>query len=726
MQTISLPASDKSDDSGFISISTFFDAQSIAVVGASNVKGKVGYDVINNLKEAQYQGKIFPINIKEPDVQGLKAYKTLKAVKQAIDLVVVCVPTKFVSSIIDEMGLLGIHHVVVITAGFKEAGVEGTILEKELAEKLKKYKIRAIGPNCLGIMDTHSRINASFASNMPLKGNLGFLSQSGALITGILDWSLNEHLGFSKFISIGNKVDIDESDLIEELGKDDKTTAILAYLESINRGKKFIEVCREVAEKKPILVFKSGTSKSGAKAASSHTGSMAGANTAYDAAFEKSGVIRAKTVEELFDYATAYASQPLPKGPKICIITNAGGPGIIATDHAENSGLTLASLSGDTINYLAKNLPPAGAYNNPVDILGTASGEEYKFALETVIKDESVDMVLIILTPQGMTEPEETAKAIIESLKTNHDKPIACSFMGGPDVEPSIELLRQADIPCFPFPERAVNSLLGLYKYSKVKERIKNIKSPRKFNDVQKELVNDIFESVINKGRVQLLGAEAIDVAKAYRINAPLTKTAFSVNEAVRIANEIGYPVVLKITSPDITHKTDIGGVIVGVKDEDSVRVHFKDIMRSARKSFPDTKVLGVDIQEMKKTGYELIVGSASDPQWGHLAIIGGGGIYTNIYQDVAFNLVPISHDEAYEMIKKTKVYNILQGARGKNPANIQAIVETLERISQLITDFPEITDLDINPFFAYEDGISAVDVKISISHEIYYKLRSE
>ena len=386
----------------------------------------------------------------------------------------------------------------------------------------------------------------------------------------------------------------------------------------------------------------------------------------------------------------------------------------------------MASLSGDTINYLAGNLPPAGAYNNPVDILGTASGEEYKFALETVLKDEGVDMVLIILTPQGMTQPEETARAIIESRKDFNNKPIACSFMGGPDVEPSIELLRQAKIPSFPFPERAVNSLLGLYKYSQVQERIKNLKPSRTFDDIQKEAVDEIFESVINKGRVQLLGAEAINVAKAYGINAPMTKTAFSVNEAIRIANEIGYPVAMKITSPDITHKTDIGGVVIGVQNEDAVRNHFKDIMRSARKHFPDTKVLGVDIQEMKQTGYELIVGASSDPQWGHLAIIGGGGIYTNIYQDVAFGLTPISHDEADEMIKNTKIYQVLRGARGKKPANIEAIVETLERISQLITDFSEITDLDINPFFAYEEGISAVDVKISLSHEKYYKLRSE
>ena len=375
---------------------------------------------------------------------------------------------------------------------------------------------------------------------------------------------------------------------------------------------------------------------------------------------------------------------------------------------------------------MAGHLPPAGAYNNPVDILGTASGEDYKFALETVLKDDSVNMVLIILTPQGMTQPEETAQAIIDTRKNYNDKPIACSFMGGPDVDSANELLRQADIPCFPFPERAVNSLLGLYKYSMVRDRMKSVKSPRRFDDVDREKVNEIFESVINKSRVQLLGAEAINVAKAYGINAPITKTAFSVNEAARIANEIGYPVVMKITSPDITHKTDIGGVVVGVKNEEDVKNHFKEIMRSARKSFPDTKVLGVDIQEMKKTGYELIVGASSDPQWGHLAIIGGGGIYTNIYQDVSFGLVPISHEEADEMIKKTKIYNVLQGARGQKSANVPAIVETLERISQLIIDFPEIADLDINPFFAYAEGISAVDVKITLSYEKYHKLRSE
>jgi acetyltransferase len=561
---------------------------------------------------------------------------------------------------------------------------------------------------------------------MPLKGNLGFISQSGALITGILDWSLNEGLGFSKFVSVGNKLDVDEVDLIKEMGRDKNTDVILAYLEMISKGDEFIKVCKEVAKRKPIIVIKSGTSSAGARAASSHTGSMAGANTAYDAAFEKAGVIRAESVEELFDTATAFSSQPLPKSPNLCIITNAGGPGIIATDHAEKVGLNLPTLSGNTINYLRENLPPAAAFTNPVDVLGTGAENDYRIAMEAVLKDELVDMVLIILTPQGMTEPEKTAEMVIELHKKFPMKPVAVAYMGGFELIDGTKIFKDNDVPCFPFPERAANALAGLWKYTQIKQRLKEKSYYTEFDGVDKEIVEEIFESVANKGRVQLLGSEAIAVARAYGIAAPLTKTAFTVGEAARYGEDIDFPVVMKITSPDIVHKTDIGGVYIGVESANEVRYRFKQMMRSARKHFPETKVIGVDIQKMEKTGYELIIGVSMDPQWGHLCIIGGGGIYTNIYQDVSFSLVPVSNKEASNMLKATKIYQILQGARGLERADIPAIIETLERISALLTDFPEILDLDINPLFAFKDGVSAVDVKIKISHERIERIYTE
>ncbi|MFV2015813.1 MAG: acetate--CoA ligase family protein, partial [Candidatus Heimdallarchaeota archaeon] len=433
-----------------------------------------------------------------------------------VELVFIAVPVKFVLSVIDDMGQLGIKYVVIITAGFKEVGSKGAELERELGNKLREYGIRAIGPNCLGLLDSHTPLNGSFASRMPIKGNLGFISQSGALITGILDWSLNEELGFSKFISVGNKLDIDEVELIDELGKDPQTTAILAYIEAINKGRQFIEICQKVSLEKPIILIKSGSSKAGARAATSHTGSMAGANTAYTAAFEKAGVIRAESIQDLFDTATAFSSQPLPQSPNLCIITNAGGPGIIATDYAEFAGLELATLSAETIEILQKELPPAASAINPVDVLGTGSAKEYEIALNRVLADENVSMVLLIITPQGMTEPVKTAQILIDYHEQYPQKPVAATYMGGVDLAKGSKLLKENGIPCFSFPERAVTSLNGLWQYAKIKKHRAEFSAEPKIFKVDKKKVEDILESVLNKGRVTLLGSEAIDIAAAY------------------------------------------------------------------------------------------------------------------------------------------------------------------------------------------------------------------
>jgi acetate---CoA ligase (ADP-forming) len=693
----------------------FFNAMSIAIIGASNNPGKVGYDVVKNLKLANYPGKIYPVNPKESSVQGYKSYKSLLDINKQIELVIISVPSNHVLNIIDQMHESKIKSVIIITAGFKEIGPEGAKLENELSKKLKKYNIRAIGPNCLGLLSTGLPLNASFASRMPRKGNLGFISQSGALITGILDWAEEEELGFSTFISVGNKTNVDEVDLIEELGRDDNTKAILAYLESIDHGSDFIRVCREVAKTKPILVLKSGRSLAGARAASSHTGSMAGTDESYVSAFKKAGVIRAKTVEELFDTATAFSSMPLPNNNRLCIITNAGGPGIIATDDSEFAGLELSILEPDTINYLHDILPAAASTHNPVDILGTANGNDYYLTLEAVLKDNNVDMVLVILTPQGMTEPMKTAVSIVELHGKYKNKAISAIYMGGADLIESVKYLKSKGIPTFEFPERGVRALAGLWQYVNIKSTIFENYQVKKFDDVDRDFVEGLFESVRNKGRVALLGSEAISVARAYGINAPLTKTAFSINEAKYIAKEIGYPIVMKITSPDIVHKTDIGGVKIGIKSEDELAIFFKEMMQSAREHYPEAKVVGIDIQKLATTGHELIIGASKDPQFGHMAIIGAGGIYTNIYKDVSFGLIPISQREAMNMLENTKIYQILKGARGLRSVDTDKIIETLLRLSQLIEEFPQILDLDVNPFFVNEDGICAVDVKITI-----------
>jgi acetyltransferase len=700
-------------------ISTFFTAKTVAVVGGSNKIGKVGYDVVHNLAQFSYPGKIIPINPKDDEVQGYKAYRSLYDYDGIIELVFIAVPAKFVLSVIDEMGSIGIKYVVIITAGFKEVGARGAELEQELGKKLSEYGIRAIGPNCLGLLDSHTPLNGSFASRMSIKGNLGFISQSGALITGILDWSLNEDLGFSKFVSVGNKLDIDEVELIEEFGKDPQTTAILAYIEAINKGPKFIEVCQKVSLEKPIIIIKSGSSTAGARAASSHTGSMAGANTAYTAAFEKAGVIRAESIQDLFDTATAFSSQPLPDSPKLCIITNAGGPGIIATDYAEFSGLELASLSAETIEKLQQELPPAASAINPVDVLGTGTAKEYEIALNRVLADENVSMVLLIITPQGMTEPVKTAQLLIDFHKKYPQKPVAAAYMGGVDLAKGSKLLKENGIPCFSFPERAVTSLNGLWQYAKIKKHRKEFSTKPKVFEVDKKKVEDILESVLNKGRVTLLGSEAIDIAIAYGITAPATKTAFSLNEALKFAEEIGYPIVMKITSPDLIHKSDFGGVAIGVKDPADLKMRFTTMMVNARKYAPHSKVIGMDIQALSKMGRELILGASVDPQFGHLIMIGSGGIYANYQKDISFGLAPLSEDEAKNMLQKTRIHNIMVGVRGEDADDIAATIDTLQRLSQLVTDFPEILELDINPLFIFKEGINAVDVKITISREL-------
>ncbi|RMG39856.1 MAG: CoA-binding protein [Methanobacteriota archaeon] len=705
-------------------LQNFFTPKSVAIVGASNNPTKVGYSLLHNLRLSGYEGKIYPVNLREKEVQGLKAYKSLKEIPEEIDLLVVSIPAQYVLDLLDEAHELQIKSVLIISAGFKETGAKGAELEQKLLKKIREYGMRVIGPNCLGLIDNFTPLNITFTKSSSKKGDLGFISQSGAMITGILDWSTREDIGFSKFISVGNKLDIDEVELIELMGNDPNTKAILLYLEAINKGREFIEVCRRVVRKKPIIAIKSGTSKAGARAASSHTGAMAGANTAYDTAFEKSGVIRVERTEDLFTIATTFSWQPLPRSNQICIITNAGGPGIIATDHAEFNGLNLATLSSTTINTLKENLHPAAATHNPIDVLGTGGEKEYRLSMELAMKDPNVGMILVILAPQEMTKPMDIAKVITEIKETYPDKPIAASFFGGEAMEEALEFLKKNRVPAFAFPEKGILALAGLWKYQKILAKPEFYELPREFPDVQKETVQEILDSVVEKRRVTLLGSEAIAIANAYGIRAPKTETAFTKKEAIEIAERIGYPLVMKITSPQIMHKTDIKGVRIGIRNEDELVEAFEEMMRSARRHFPHARVIGVDIQQLAQPSTELIIGVSKDPQFGHLAIIGTGGIYTNIYEDVSFGLVPVTHTEATHMIERTKVYSILQGARGGKKADIASVIETLERVSRLIQDFPQITDLDINPLFADETGVMAVDVKITISRDEHKRLK--
>jgi acetyltransferase len=696
-------------------IETLFNPRSIAIVGASSTKGKLGNDVLRNVIDSGFGGRIYPINPKGGEILGHKVYRAISDVAGDIDVAVIVIPAKYVLPIVEECGKKGVKALVVITAGFKEIGHEGQAAEKKITELAEQYGMVLQGPNCLGIINTCAPYNASFSAGTPKKGTIAFASQSGALMTGILDWSLMEKIGFSKFVSLGNKAHLDEADFITAFGRDPDSTFILLYIESVVDGKKFMEACKEVVPHKPIFVVKSGVSEAGARAASSHTGSLAGSDTAYDVAFKQCGVSRAIDMAALFDVASVFDDMHLPAGNRVAIVTNAGGPGILTTDACEAGGLEIAQFTTETIDYLKAHLPAAAAVYNPIDALGTAQPEDYALCTETALKDENVDAVLVLLTPQAMTKETETAQVLVDSHKKFPDKPLIAVFMGGNSMVYPRIVLTEGGIPVFDFPERAVHALAELYKYTVNREKLKDEAIP-KFNP-DRERVRGIIEKVREDGRRVLLGSEAHEIAEAYGIKVARIRLATSSEEAKKWANELGYPVVLKIASPDIVHKSDVGGIKVGLKTPEEVEEAFLQILDSAKKHMPKAIIYGVDVQEMAEKGKELIIGCSRDVQFGPLIMFGAGGIFVNYLKDISFRLAPMTRSDASNLIMETKIGTLLKGVRGEAPSDIDAIEDTILRISQMVTDFEEIVELDINPAFAYEKGkgISAVDVKITI-----------
>lgn len=697
------------------SIDVLFNPDSIAVIGASTTRGKLGNDVMRNLIDSGYQGRIYPINPKAGEILGLKAFRSVKDIPADVDVAVIVIPAKFVLKTVEECGEKGVKALVIITAGFKEIGHEGQEAEKKLVELAEKYEMVIQGPNCLGITNTTVPYNASFSAGTPGKGTIAFASQSGALMTGILDWSLMEKIGFSKFVSLGNKAHLDEADFIEAFGRDPNSTFLLLYLESVADGKKFMEVCKKVAPNKPIFIVKSGVSEAGARAASSHTGSLAGSDIAYDIAFKQSGVRRANDMASLFDVASVYDDMNLPSGNRVAIITNAGGPGILTTDACELGGLEIAQFTSETKDFLKANLPPAASVNNPIDALGTAQPKDYDLCIEASLKDDNVDSVLVLLTPQAMTKVTETATVIVDAHKKHPDKPLVAVFMGGNSMVYPRIVLTTGGIPVFDFPERAVHALSELYKYTVSRDRLKDEEIPKYKVDMKQ--VEKIIDNVRKDGRRVMLGSEAHAIAEAYDISVARIRLATTPEEASDIANDFGYPVVLKISSPDIVHKSDIGGIKVGLYNYADVQIAFHEIMENAKTHMPDAKVYGIDVQEMAEKGRELIIGCSRDVQFGPLVMFGTGGIYVNFLKDISFRLAPMTRTEAHEMIMETKLGKLLEGVRGELPSDIVAIEDTILKISQLVTDFEEIVELDINPAFGYEQGkgVSAVDVKITI-----------
>ncbi len=699
-------------------ITHLFNPNSIAVIGASATKGKLGNSVVRNLIDSGYQGRIYPINPKGGEVMGLRTYRSISEISGDVDVAVIVIPARFVLTAVEECGKKGVHALVVITAGFKEIGHEGQEAEKKMVEVAEKYGMVIQGPNCLGIINTSSPYNASFSSGTPGKGRIAFASQSGALMTGILDWSLMEKIGFSKFVSLGNKSHLDEADFIEAFGSDPDSTFILLYIESVVDGRKFMEACRKVVPHKPIFIVKSGVSEAGARAASSHTGSLAGSDTAYDVAFKQCGVSRAANMAELFDVANVYDDMHLPSGNRVSIVTNAGGPGILTTDACEASGLEVTSFSQETIDLLKKELPPAASVYNPIDALGTAQPEDYAICVEASLRDENVDSVIVLLTPQAMTKGAETAQVLVDSHKKYPDKPLVAVFIGGNSMVYPRIILTEGGIPVFDFPERAVNALAELYHFTVRRDRIKEEAIPR-FN-VEMDTVKEIIRNIRKDRRRVLLGNEAHAIAEAYGIPVARIRLATSAEEAREIASDLGFPVVLKISSPDIIHKSDVGGIRLGLETPEEVEAAFIQILGGATTHAPKAIVYGVEVQEMAPKGKELIIGCSRDIQFGPLIMFGAGGIYVNYLKDIAFRLAPLSSTDANELIFDTKIGALLKGVRGELPSDITGLEDTILRISQLVTDFDDIVELDINPVFAYEKGkgVIAVDVKITIGGE--------
>jgi acetyl coenzyme A synthetase (ADP forming)-like protein len=692
-----------------------FKPKNVVVIGASREPGKVGHAVLRNIIESGFKGEVYPVNPRADKVLGLNAYKSVLEVPGDIDLAVIVIPAQAVLDVMEECGRKGVKYAVVISAGFKEIGGEGIEREGKLIEIARKYGVRVVGPNCLGIIDLHTPLNASFASIPETKGGIAFISQSGALLSAILDWAPKAGIGFSKIVSLGNKADLNEVDFLTYLGEDPETKVILLYLESIADGRRFIEVGSTVTRKKPVILLKGGITEAGAKAALSHTGSMAGGITALKAALRKAGIIQVSSVSELFDMAIAFNSQPIPAGSRVGIVTNAGGAGVVISDLLVSRGLKLAEPSRYTVDYLRSVLPPVASVYNPVDVIGDAKADRYGVAIEALLRDPNIDSLLVILTPQVVTEPEETAKVIVELSRRYPSKPILAIFMGGGKVEKATRILIENNIPVYDMPERAVTAVLGLSNYREFRELLTKALEYVEVFDVDKEKALEIIEEVRRQGRRVLLEHEAKEIVRSYGIPVVPTKLAVSEDRAVEIARKLGYPVVVKISSPDIIHKSDIGGVITNLKSDDEVAEAFRTVISNARRYVPTASIYGATVQKMVPKGREVIIGATKDPVFGHLIMFGLGGIYIELFKDVSFRLAPLSMYEAKEMITETKAYTLLRGFRGEPPADINSIVNILLRVSKLVTDIPQIVEIDINPLFVYEIGAIAVDARIII-----------
>jgi len=691
-----------------------FSPRSVAVIGASRSPGKMGFAVLSNILKSGFPGEVYPINPSSREILGRKCYPDVESVEGEIDVAVVVIPAPRVVEVLEQCGRKGVGAVIVITAGFRETGHEGLAAERHMTEIASRYGMRILGPNCLGLIDTRIPLNASFAVGMPRGGHIAFMSQSGALCTSVLDIALARDVGFSRFVSLGNKADLNEIDFLDAWMEDPESKVIMAYLEGVVDGGRFIETARRMTKVKPIIAIKSGTTEAGSKAVSSHTGTLAGSERAYEAAFKQAGILRARSVAELFDLAVALARQPLPPNDSVAIITNAGGPGIMASDAVEREGLRLAALSERTIEGLRKDLPPAASVMNPVDVLGDARADRYQRALEHVVQDPNVGAILVILTPQFMTQVVETAEAV-GRVADRSEIPILACFMGEAHIRQGVRILTAHSVPNYLVPEQAVAALRAMVEQRRWMER----PLPRfETFPLDRARIRKAFDRIKREGRLQMGDAEAREILEACGIPVPASRMCRSAEEAVGFAESIGYPVVMKIASPDILHKTDIGGVRLNIASAQDVRDAFDLLTYRAMRYMPDAEIWGCLVQKQAVGGREVIVGMHRDPQFGPMVMFGLGGIYVEVLQDVAFRIAPFSREEAREMMEEIRSFGLLRGVRGQAHADLGAVEEVLLRVSQLVTEFPEVVELDINPLLVFEEGkgVSAIDMRLVLA----------
>ena len=721
MQKSIINATDRAYDilrSEYHPLDAIFAPKNIAVIGATEKQGSVGRTLLWNLISNPFGGTVFPVNPKRNSVLGIKAYPNIAELPEPVDLAIIATPARTVPGIIGECVDAGVKGAIALSAGFKETGHAGVELERQVLEQLRRGKMRLIGPNCLGVMNPHTNLNATFASSMALPGKVGFISQSGALCTAILDWSFREHVGFSAFISIGSMLDVDWGDLIYYLGDDPNTESIVIYMESIGNPRSFLSAAREVALTKPIILIKSGRTAAAAKAAASHTGALTGSDAVLDAALQRCGVLRVDNISELFDMAEILAKQPRPKGKRLTIVTNAGGPGVIATDALISGGGELAQLSEDTKDALKELLPANGSYSNPIDLLGDAEPSRYAKALEIAAKDPNSDGLLVILTPQAMTDPTQTAQLLQNYAHIG--KPVLASWMGDIAVEAGSDLLNKASIPTFPYPDTAARMFNYMWHYS---YNLRSLyETPVLPDDADTDLpdyalADKIIHTAREAGRTLLTESESKELLSAYGIPTVTTRIAVGVEEAVTVADEIGYPVVVKLFSETITHKSDVGGVRLNLHTADEVRSAYEAIESSVAEKVGANHFAGVTVQPMidLKNGYELILGSSIDPQFGPVLLFGCGGELVEVFQDRALGLPPLNTTLARRMMKRTRIYKALQGVRGKKSVNLGALEQLIVRFSQLVVEQSWIEEIDINPLLVKADGESllALDARV-------------